>query len=170
MRVLHAIAQPAAAAAAGGAQQLISSSNQLRPSCACPRIYRPVCGSDGRSHANSCVARCAGVHVTDPNPQNPSNCDRIAILPPGPPNKDRMGSSTSPNGFGGLGRRMLSLSQQTHQAGSIGGSVCACPRIYAPVCGSGEAASRTVAHACMHACKQAVPVTAVGMCCRALRP
>jgi hypothetical protein len=148
--VLHACTYVLAQSAAAAAGTQLSSGNHLRPSCACPRIYRPVCGSDGRSHANSCVASCAGVQVTDPNPQNPSNCNRIAILPPGQPKKGLIGSSTNSNGFGGLGRRMLnSLSQQPRQAGSFGGAGCACPRIYAPVCGSGETGSRPAVHACM---------------------
>uniref|UniRef100_A0A182KDX7 Kazal-like domain-containing protein n=1 Tax=Anopheles christyi TaxID=43041 RepID=A0A182KDX7_9DIPT len=26
--------------------------------CACPKIYRPVCGSDLTTYANSCILRC----------------------------------------------------------------------------------------------------------------
>nr|2KMO_A Chain A, Leech-derived tryptase inhibitor C [Hirudo medicinalis]2KMP_A Chain A, Leech-derived tryptase inhibitor C [Hirudo medicinalis]2KMQ_A Chain A, Leech-derived tryptase inhibitor C [Hirudo medicinalis]2KMR_A Chain A, Leech-derived tryptase inhibitor C [Hirudo medicinalis] len=31
--------------------------------CACPKILKPVCGSDGRTYANSCIARCNGVSI-----------------------------------------------------------------------------------------------------------
>jgi hypothetical protein len=29
--------------------------------CVCIEIYQPVCGSDGLTYSNSCLAECAGV-------------------------------------------------------------------------------------------------------------
>merc|ERR1712032_829882 len=31
--------------------------------CACPKILKPVCGKDGKTYSNACLAKCADVDV-----------------------------------------------------------------------------------------------------------
>ena len=40
--------------------------NAQRPNsgCVCPAVYRPVCGSDGRTYSNGCEANCNGRSVS----------------------------------------------------------------------------------------------------------
>lgn len=126
-----------------------SSQQSSRPSCACPRIYKPVCAANGRSYPNKCVAECAGVIITDINPPNPQACNRIAILPPGPTTpptttpSDNIPSSPG-SSSNSLSARMPSSSsghrrlQQRGPPGAAGGA-CPCPRIYQPVCAGGQA-------------------------------
>jgi hypothetical protein len=39
--------------------------------CVCPEVFAPVCGVDGRTYPNACVARCAHVAVAHEGPCEP---------------------------------------------------------------------------------------------------
>jgi cysteine-rich repeat protein len=55
---------------------------------ACPRIYAPVCGCDGRTYASECVAAAEGVRVAAPGSCGPAcadDCDCVGLPFGGPP-------------------------------------------------------------------------------------
>jgi len=44
--------------------------------CACPYTWQPVCGSDGKTHANEECAACEGITET-----TPGECERLQVSP-----------------------------------------------------------------------------------------
>ena len=45
--------------------------------CPCPKIYKPVCGKDGNTYANACIAKCKNVDYKDGECSKSCTCMEI---------------------------------------------------------------------------------------------
>ncbi|MBI5497990.1 MAG: hypothetical protein HY904_23505 [Deltaproteobacteria bacterium] len=125
------------------------------PSCICPMLYAPVCSEFHTTYGNACGASCAGEPVahTGACGIDGEPCGGTAQL-------------SCADGFAcfygpeGQPSREPSYPLQPGTCRPADGTGCACPEIYAPVCGSD---GRTYASSCQAGC-QGVAVARTGPC------
>lgn len=63
------------AASLAEAERGVRPRSKGRTACACPRMYQPICGSDGVTYGNDCTFRCASLAKSGLTMKKRSECD-----------------------------------------------------------------------------------------------